>query len=198
MEKAQRLADLHRDMHNAHAAVCDPTTKLVYGEGDVDAALMIVGEAPGSREDMLGRPFVGPAGEFLRQALETAGIHEREVYMTNVIRCRLTTATRAGQRNRPPRSEEVRMWRVLLVGEIQIVAPRVVLCLGSTAASAVIHPRFVMTAERGKWFEGPFHTRTIATFHPAYARRAGPDGVHGNQFRADLTAVAAELRNLAP
>ena len=197
MDKAQRLAELQRDMRNAHASVCDPTTKLVYGEGDVDAALVIVGEASGSREDMLGRPFVGPAGELLRDELETVGIQIREVYMTNVVKCRPTTPTRAGRRNRPPRPAEVRMWGDLLIREIGIVAPRLILCLGATAARAIIRPDFIIRSERGQWFDGPFHTKTIATFHPAYVRRAGPHSMHGIWFRADLTAVAAELRNLA-
>ena len=84
MDKAQRLADLRRDMRNAHASVCDEATKLVYGERDLDDPLMIGGEAPGSREDMLGRPFVWPCGGFLSCELETAGIRERGVYIANV------------------------------------------------------------------------------------------------------------------
>ena len=196
MDKAQRLAELQQDMRSARAATCDEATKLVYGEGDLDAPLMAVGEAPGSREDVLGRPFVGPAGQFLTCELETAGIRKHEVYMTNVVKCRLTTATRAGQRNRPPRSTEVRMWGELLFREIRIVAPRLILCLGSTAARAVIDPGFIITSERGKWFEGPFYTRAIATFHPAYVRRDGPDSVAGSRFRADLATTAAELRKL--
>lgn len=133
----------------------------VPGVGPLDADLMIVGEGPGAKEDEQGKPFVGPAGEVLNDIFKAIGWNRSDIYITNIIKCRPPG-------NRTPRPDEVAKCSQYLVKEIAMVQPKVILCLGSPAANAVIHPDFKITREQGTWFELPNHIMSMALFHPAY------------------------------
>lgn len=193
MSKHEQMAELRAAAQRLMAPACEPGTNLVWGEGNLDSALVIVGEAPGGREDRLGRPFAGPAGAFLEGELEAAGIIREQVYVTNVLKCRPVRSDCGRTRNRPPWAREIRAWRDTLIREIQIVSPVLILCLGATAASVLIQPRFALKTERGKWFDGPLSTRVLAAFHPAYVRCTAHGAVTRAQFRGDLRTVAREL-----
>ncbi|MHB9036416.1 MAG: uracil-DNA glycosylase [Armatimonadota bacterium] len=186
MEKSHRMAQLKADAEWLQAEICEPDAKLVWGDGNLDSALAIVGEAPAAEEDRLGRPFVGRAGKFLDRELLRAGIQRDRIYITNTVKCRdLTTIA-------------INSWLKILLKELEIVRPKMVLCFGSVAASALIHTRFAMSKERGTWFDGPFGSRVMATFHPSYVSRFGyrRDSLVQEQFRRDLEAVAAELSKI--
>lgn len=162
--------------------------KIVLGEGPGDARLMIVGEAPGTQEERLGKPFVGPAGKFLDGELAAVGINRAAVYVTNAVKRRPVTT--AG-RTRRPFGSEIRKWRSVLWREIESVRPVAILCLGSVAMSAVLGSGAGISRNRGKWVTGPMGIRSLATFHPAYVRRGGQKVKA--LFRSDIELVAKEL-----
>lgn len=197
MGKQERMAELKEEALVLHAHTCDPETKLVWGEGNLDSSVVIVGEAPGAEEDKLGRPFVGQAGRLLNRELAAVGLSRNEVYITNVMKCRPLALVDGRRSNRTPTSKEIAAWRDMLIREIETVSPRILLCLGGIAASTLIHPAFSLNAERGRWFDGPLGTKAIATFHPAYIlrRQAYGDEESLRLFREDLATVSAALRN---
>ncbi len=133
--------------------------QVVFGEGKIDARLMLVGEGPGMDEDLQGRPFVGKAGQMLDKILQAAELPRQEVYIGNVVKCRPPG-------NRLPHPDEVRFCRNYLEAQIRIIKPRIVVCMGSLATRVVIDPQASITMTRGKWFnrQGIYIT---AVFHPA-------------------------------
>lgn len=197
MGKQERMAELKEEALVLHAHTCDSETKLVWGEGNLDSIVVIVGEAPGAEEDKLGRPFVGQAGRLLNRELTAVGLSRNEVYITNVMKCRPLALVDGRRSNRTPTSKEIAAWRDMLIREIETVSPRILLCLGGIAASTLIHPAFSLNAERGRWFDGPLGTKAIATFHPAYIlrRQAYGDEESLRLFREDLATVSAAVRN---
>jgi DNA polymerase len=166
----------------------------VFGEGDLEAAMMLVGEAPGKVEAAAHRPFVGPAGVVLNRLLDRAAIPRNKLWISNVVKVRPVAAGARSEINRPPNASEVARFRSMLDDEIRLVRPRVIVCLGSVAASAVIHPNFRIQSERGCWFPGPESSRVTATYHPAYLLRLrGPDyEAARDQMLADLTRAWGE------
>lgn len=196
MAKQDIIAQLRDESEQIHSAACSANTRLVWGEGNLDANLAIVGEAPGADEDRRGRPFVGEAGKLLERELGMAGIMRDDVYITNVVKCRPVRVEDGRLKNRTPTVGEVRAWNAMLIRELEVVHPSIILCLGAVAASTLIHPDFAMKAERGKWFDGPLNTRIMATYHPAYLLRTQAYG--GREvlmnFRLDLNAVVSELK----
>ena len=171
-------------------------TRTVFGEGPGRAAVMLVGEQPGDREDIEGRPFVGPAGKVLDTALERAGIDRDQVYLTNVVK-HFKWRPRGKRRNhQKPNLEEITACRPWLEGELQAVKPRVLVCLGATAAQALLGRQFRVSRERGEWVDSPLATRVIATVHPSSILRAPDDDARRaemQRFVADLARVAREL-----
>ncbi|HET9346423.1 MAG TPA: UdgX family uracil-DNA binding protein [Candidatus Limnocylindrales bacterium] len=144
-------------------------TQTVFGEGPRSAPLMLVGEQPGDQEDRVGRPFVGPAGRVLDEAIEEAGIDRERVFVTNVVkhfRWRPSGKRRLHER---PNAGHVRACRPWLDLEIDLVEPRVVVALGATAAQALISPSFRITQERGRLLPpaSPDGPRLLATLHPS-------------------------------
>jgi uracil-DNA glycosylase len=168
----------------------------VFGEGNPRARIMIVGEAPGREEVAAGRPFVGPAGQVLNRMLERLGIPRQEIWITNTVKTRPVVAPGLGRENRPPRAGEIAEHRAILEREIQIIRPRVIVCLGGIAASALIHRDFKMRQERGQWFPGPEGARVVATYHPSYLLRLrGPDyEAARDEWAADLSKAWAEAK----
>jgi uracil-DNA glycosylase len=148
--------------------------QTVFGEGAEGAWLMLVGEQPGDREDVTGAPFVGPAGEMLDRALVEAGIDRRQAYVTNVVK-HFKWEPRGKRRiHQRPNTEEIRACRPWFEAEVERVQPRVVLCLGATAAQALIGPTFRVTRQHGILFPSAFGPMIAATVHPASILRA-PD-----------------------
>ncbi|MBC7342437.1 MAG: uracil-DNA glycosylase [Clostridia bacterium] len=133
--------------------------QVVFGEGNPEARLMLVGEAPGAQEDIEGRPFVGAAGQLLDRILAAAGFSREEVFIGNVIKCRPPG-------NRFPNAEEVAKCRPYLDAQIQLIKPRIILCLGNLALKTLINPYAQITKDRGKWVERN-GIKMMATFHPA-------------------------------
>lgn len=149
---------------------------VVFGEGNVASPLVLVGEGPGENEDATGRPFVGRAGVMLDEVLKENGMNRGHVYICNVIKCRAANFENGRLMNRPPRVEEAAACRGWLEAQLEIVRPLVIVCIGSPAANALIHPGFAITRERGIWFNNsPFAPWVMATLHPAYVLRlSGP------------------------
>lgn len=196
MNKQQAMEDLTSRAAELAANVCLPGQRVVWGEGALDARIVVVGEAPGDKEEKLGRPFVGPGGSLLDRELELAGIDRRGIWVTNVVKCRPTRETHSGLINRTPTVKEVHEWAPVLEKELDIINPEVIVCLGAVAANALIHGDFRITRERGRWFPTLFGPRTIATYHPAYLlRQVGPSWDSAiEEFRSDLRMIADEGR----
>jgi DNA polymerase len=171
-------------------------TQTVFGEGARDAEVMMVGEQPGDREDIEGHPFVGPAGRVLDKALERAGIDRDRVYITNVVK-HFKWQPRGKRRiHQKPNLEEITACRQWLEGELAAVKPRVLVCLGATAAQALLGRQFRVSRQRGEFVESPLAERVTATVHPSSILRGEPEDREAAMadFVSDLEGVARELR----
>ncbi|HXH61685.1 MAG TPA: uracil-DNA glycosylase [Fimbriimonadaceae bacterium] len=146
-------------------------TNVVFGEGNSDSPLVLVGEGPGEEEDRTGRPFVGRAGKMLDQALADNGLSRNDVYICNTLKCRACEWNGDRARNRPPSPEEVANCKQWLVPQLAAIAPKVILCVGAPSAKNLIKPDFRITLERGKYFECEYAKVALATLHPAYVLR---------------------------
>lgn len=167
-------------------------TQTVFGEGLRKADLMMVGEQPGDREDLAGKPFVGPAGHLLDQALEEAGIDRRNAYVTNVVKHFKWEARGKRRIHKKPNLSEITACRPWLDAEIKVVKPRVLLCLGSTAAQALLGKDFRVTRERGNFVESDLAEYVSATVHPSSILRA-----HDADREREIAAFVADLRVVA-
>ncbi|HHY93197.1 MAG TPA: uracil-DNA glycosylase [Firmicutes bacterium] len=134
-------------------------TRVVFGEGNPHAELMLVGEGPGQAEDEQGRPFVGAAGQLLNNILAAAGIERSEVFIGNVVKCRPPG-------NRLPLPDEVKACRPYLEAQLRLIHPRIVVCLGALAAQTLIDPAIRITRDRGRWVQKD-GLWIMPTFHPA-------------------------------
>lgn len=175
--RSRRLEELRRAMLTApeFAGFCNEK-RPVFGEGTPTADLVLIGEAPGGREERLGHPFVGPAGQVLTEALAQVGIERDDLWITNVVKCRPTTEGVGGRlRNRTPTPAEVEWFRPWLLRELEVIDPRAIVCLGATAGSAVLQRTLRITRERGIWFDGPNGIPALVTYHPAYLLRRTQD-----------------------
>lgn len=132
---------------------------VVFGEGNPNAVIMLVGEGPGSVEDEMGRPFVGPAGQLLDKILAAAGFRREDVYITNVVKCRPPN-------NRVPTPGEAVTCYPYLKSEISLVKPKILVCLGATSLQTLVDPAARITRTRGTWFDKG-DMKVIATYHPA-------------------------------
>jgi uracil-DNA glycosylase family protein len=149
-------------------------TQTVFGEGARPAELMLVGEQPGDREDREGRPFVGPAGALLDRALGDAGIERERVYISNVVKHFKWTPKGKRRIHDTPNEREIVACRPWLEAEIELVTPSVLVCLGATAAKALLGRGFRLTRHRGELFESELGPLVTATLHPSAVLR-GPD-----------------------
>jgi DNA polymerase len=172
-------------------------TQAVFGEGPTRASLLVVGEQPGDAEDRAGRPFVGPSGKLFDRALEAAGIDRDDVYVTNAVKhfkwARDARSTR--RLHKTPTRGETRACFPWLANEIAIVQPRIILCLGATAAKALLGPAFSVTKKRGVPVKSEWADAVITTVHPSAVLRApSEERVRAERmFIADLRKVAREL-----
>jgi uracil-DNA glycosylase len=148
-------------------------TQTVFGDGAAHAPLMLVGEQPGDREDVTGRPFVGPAGTLLDRALSEAGIDREQIFVTNVVKHFKWRPSGKRRLHDRPNAAEVRACRPWLDLELEIVRPELLVALGATAAQAILGRDFRITEQRGEMVQPPAPLpRVIATFHPSAILRA--------------------------
>ena len=169
-------------------------TQTVFGDGPPRAGIMFVGEQPGDAEDIAGQPFVGPAGRLLDRALEEAGIDRKIVYVTNVVK-HFKWEPRGKRRiHAKPNAAEVAACRPWLETEIALIKPRVLVCLGATAAQALLGKAFRVSRQRGEIVVSPLAPVVMATVHPSSILRASDDETRRDEmarFVADLKKVAA-------
>ena len=181
-----------------HCKGCDlwkHATQAVFGQGSPGAEVMLVGEQPGDQEDLQGRPFVGPAGKLLDRALEAAGIDRDDVYVTNAVK-HFKCEPRGKRRiHKKPNGKQIAACRPWFDEEVRVVKPKVIVCMGATAAQAFLGRNFKVTQERGKVIsqEG---TQFVATVHPSSILRAPDDeSRHAEmaRFIEDLRVVAGHM-----
>ena len=174
-------------------------TQTVFGEGAAKAKVMFVGEQPGDREDIEGRPFVGPAGQLLDRSLDQAGIDRDEVYITNVVK-HFKWEPRGKRRiHKKPNLEEITACRPWLDAELGLVEPEILVCLGATAAQALLGPSFRVTKQRGIFVDSPLAPAVTATVHPSSILRAPDDAtreIETEAFVRDLSVVARKLEEM--
>jgi DNA polymerase len=171
-------------------------TQTVFGEGPRSARLMLVGEQPGDQEDLAGEPFVGPAGQLLRAALEEAGLDPAEVFLTNAVKHFKWKPKGKRRIHDKPNREQVLACRMWLDEEIAAVKPALIVALGATAASTLLGSAAKVTRDRGKFFPSTLAPLVSLTVHPSSILRAPDSAARAEarrQFVADLKAFARKL-----
>lgn len=167
-------------------------TQVVPGRGNTHASLLLVGEQPGEQEDLQGLPFVGPAGRLLQKALDEAGIAEDEVFMTNAVK-HFKFIQRGHRRlNQNPLMSEITACKPWLLAELDALKPKVILCLGASAAKSLHGSAFALMRDRGKILATPYAEHVIATIHPSAVLRAWNDEMRHTLYdhlRSDLKAA---------
>ena len=169
-------------------------TQTVFGEGPRRARVVLVGEQPGNDEDLAGKPFVGPAGRVLDRALEAAGIARDDVYVTNVVKHFKWEPKGKRRIHAKPNQMEISACLPWLEAELDIVKPVVVVCLGATAAQALLGPKFRVTKRRGEWIPARWAPRVIATVHPSAILRAPDEAAR----HAEMDRFVADLAHIPP
>ncbi len=171
-------------------------TQTVFGEGSASADVMLVGEQPGNDEDLAGHPFIGPAGRLLNDALAQAGIDRDRTYVTNVVK-HFKWEPRGKRRiHAKPKAGEIGACRPWLDAEIAVVHPRIIVCLGATAAKALLGASFKVSVDRGRFVESPLAPLVTATVHPSSILREPDSAARRDAMRAfvrDLKKVKAKL-----
>lgn len=198
---AASLADV------AKAAQCCRACRLgflanqtVFGASDSKRRprLLLVGEQPGDREDLAGKPFVGPAGRVLDEGLEAAGIDRRTAYLTNVVK-HFSFELRGKRRiHKKPKSDEIRACRPWLEAEIAAIQPALLVCLGAVAAQAIHGPSFRVTKSRGVVMPSPLAARVLATVHPSSILRATDDDARRAEMAMFIQDLKVAARFLEP
>jgi uracil-DNA glycosylase family protein len=171
-------------------------TQTVFGEGPKHAAIMFVGEQPGDLEDRSGRPFVGPAGKLFDRALEEACIQRSDVYVTNVVKHFKWAAAERGKRriHKKPRYPEIAACRPWLDAEMAAVKPKIVVCLGASAAQALLGKDFRVTRDRGKLIDSDLDPHVLATVHPSSILRAQDEESRQSQLKAFIKDLRQVVR----
>src|SRR5229473_2611591 len=183
----------------SHCRACPlwkDATQTVFGEGPPHAQIMLVGEQPGDKEDLAGHPFVGPAGQMLDRALEEAGVDRKKVYVTNAVKHFKFLPRGKIRLHQKPTTPEIKACRPWLDAEIQLVKPRAIVCLGATAAQALLGRQFKVTAHRGAFIPSPLAPLVLATVHPSSILRTPDDETRRREmarFTDDLRIVATAL-----
>jgi len=194
-----KIAKLRADAANCQA--CDlwkTATQTVFGEGGgPKPRVMFVGEQPGDQEDIQGHPFVGPAGKILDKALAEAGIERRDVYVTNAVK-HFKWEPRGKRRiHKKPNSMEITACKQWIEAEIEAIQPDVIVCLGATAAQALLGRNFKVSTQRGVWVPSPLAPFVMATVHPSSLLRAPDDETRRREterFVADLKIVRKTMK----
>jgi uracil-DNA glycosylase family protein len=171
-------------------------TQTVFGTGGTAAEIMFVGEQPGDEEDLAGLPFVGPAGRLFDRALVDAGIDRSMAYITNVVKHFKWKPRGKRRLHEKPNAGEIAACKPWLSAEIDVVKPRILVCLGATAAQALLGRDFRVTTMRGQWVDSPLAPKVIATIHPSAVLRTPDPEMREQQYNAlvaDLEVIAQEL-----
>jgi len=170
-------------------------TQTVFGEGPAKASIMFVGEQPGDLEDRSGHPFVGPAGKLFDRALAETGIQRSNVYVTNVVKHFKWSPAERGKRriHKKPRYSEIEACRPWLDAELAVIKPKVLVCLGASAAQALLGKDFRVSRDRGKLVNSNLAPHVLATVHPSSILRAQDD----ESRRLQLQAFIEDLRHVA-
>jgi len=169
-------------------------TQTVFGEGLATSRAIFVGEQPGDAEDKVGRPFVGPAGKLLDRALEEAGIDRKLVYVTNVVKHFKWTARGKRRLHEKPNAREIAACKPWLLAEVQVIHPDVLVCLGATAAQALLGRSFKVTQMRGQILQHELAPAVMATVHPSSILRAPDDETR----HREMELFVRDLRRIAP
>jgi DNA polymerase len=191
-EKQRLLAEIEQQVRQCRrCGLCQQRTNVVFGEGNPDAKLVFVGEAPGEEEDRQGRPFVGKAGEMLTKQIHAMGLKREDIYIANVCKCRPPG-------NRTPIADEAEHCREHLIAQLRIIRPKVIVALGNPATHALLNTTIGITRLRGQWQRVPEMDPELAgikvmpTFHPAYLLRSYTED-NRRKVWSDLQAVMKEL-----
>jgi DNA polymerase len=180
----------------AHCRACDlwkRGTQTVFGEGSARAEVLLVGEQPGNDEDLDGRPFVGPAGKLLDRALEAAGIDRSQVYVRNVVKHFKWVPQGKRHIHQKPNTREIAACRPWLDTEIDVLKPKVIVCLGATAAQALLGRQFRVSQQRGRFVPSPLAAHVTATVHPSSILRAPDEATR----HAEMERFVDDLREIA-
>jgi uracil-DNA glycosylase len=168
--------------------------RVVFGEGDSDARIMIVGQGPGVYDEQAGRPFAGPSGALLDRALAEVGWPRERLWLTNIIKCRPVKRDKGRLVDRAPNAAEIKACQPWLAGELNIVQPQVVVCLGVPAAHALIDKRLKLSEEHGRFYDAADGTRRVAVFHPAYVLRL--QGVDAEAYERTWRMLIDDLKQV--
>ena len=172
-------------------------TQTVFGAGAENPEVVLIGEEPGNQEDLQGKPFVGPAGKILDRAMEQAGIDRNAVYITNAVKHFKWTPKGKLRIHQKPRADEIEACRPWLDAEIALTRPKLIVCLGATAAQSLLGSKFRLTQHRGEFISTPLKPPITATVHPSAILRAPTDKARHSmmdEFVRDLRVVARKLR----
>ena len=192
------LTSLHDAAQGCRA--CDlwrNATQAVLGEGAPKAEVMLIGEVPGDKEDLAGKPFVGPAGKLLDKALIEAGIERDDVYITNAVKHFKWEPRGKIRIHKKPSAGEIAACRPWLEAEIRLINPKLIVLLGATAAQSLLGASFRVTQHRGELIESPYAPLVTATVHPSSILRAPDDETREEEMRRfihDLRIAASRLR----
>ena len=176
-------------------------TQTVFGEGKSDAEVMFVGEQPGDQEDVAGRPFVGPAGKVLDQALAEAGISRQKCYVTNAVKHFKWKPAGKRRIHEKPGAREIEACRPWLDAEIRAISSKILVCLGATAVRSVFNQQLPVLKNRGRWMSSPFCPETLVTVHPSSILRGSDPELQRLAYQdlvADLLKVAQRLADSRP
>jgi uracil-DNA glycosylase len=193
-QMTRSLAELAKEANTCkNCGLWRHATQTVFGEGPARARIMLVGEQPGNDEDLQGRPFVGPAGQLMNRLLVEAGIDRNKVYVTNAVK-HFKWEPRGKRRiHKKPSSVEIAACRSWMDAEIAALRPEVIVCLGATAAQALLGRTFRVTVDHGRFIKSPLASHVLATIHPSAILRAPDEATRHElekQFVSDLEKVA--------
>lgn len=195
---AQTLKTLREEARKCQAcSLWANATQTVFGAGSPHARVMLVGEQPGDEEDKQGLPFIGPAGRLLDRALEAAGVDRDDVYITNAVKHFKWQARGKRRLHKTPAQREIDACHQWLERELATVKPHVLVCLGATAAKAVISKAFKVSTQRGRFVESPAAPYVFATLHPSALLRVQDDAEREAAFETfvkDLGLIKRALR----
>jgi DNA polymerase len=193
----RRLARVRNEAKSCrNCDLWERATQTVFGEGNVNAQIMLVGEQPGDREDLAGKPFVGPAGKLLDRALDAAGIDRGGIYVTNAVKHFRFEERGKRRLHKKPNAGQIAACHPWLQEEIEIVGPELIVCLGATAAQALLGSHFRLTRHRGEVIRQDGMPPITATVHPSSilrARGANDRELQFSQFVEDLKSAAESV-----
>ena len=195
-------AELRRLRESARSckacSLWDHATQTVFGEGPADAQVMLIGEQPGDQEDVQGRPFVGPAGQLLDRALADAGVDRRSAFVTNAVKHFKWQLRGKRRLHKKPLQREIAACYQWLEREIEVVRPRVIVCLGATAAGALLGSTFRVTSQRGQLVESSLAPHVFATIHPSAILRIREDAGREEAYQRFVLDLALVRKLLSP